>query len=172
LSSSVKTTGAGVVMIVAGFWMRSHFEPYVQVCQSGLGGLVQDFSQTASSNCSSAQHAVEAAPWLIGIGFVLAIGGVLAMVGVLAGLGVALSGTKRGPAAGTGPGATRAGTAGAGRTSAAASGPASTAGAGAGAGAGASAGAKPQQAPSSAVRPEPGPGAAATPRRETAQPPR
>ncbi len=88
----MKTLGLGILMVVAGFWLKSHYQPVVQLCNTGFGGLAQAFSTRASENCSTAQSAVRAAPWLIGIGAALALGGVLALVGLLA----ALSPSKRG----------------------------------------------------------------------------
>lgn len=84
----MRTLGLGIVMVVAGFWLRSHYEPVVRVCNTGLGGFARALSTGADRNCSTAQDAVSAAPWLIGVGAALAIGAVLALAGVLAALGL------------------------------------------------------------------------------------
>lgn len=92
----MKTLGLGILMVIGGFWLKSHYEPVAQLCNTGFGGLAQAFSTTASRNCSTAQNAVKAAPWLIGAGFALAGGAVLAMAGFFAYLGLS---AKRGSSA-------------------------------------------------------------------------
>lgn len=84
----MKTLGLGILMVIGGFWLKSHYEPIAQVCNTGLGSLAQAFSSTANQDCSTAQNAVKAAPWLIGIGFTLAGGAVLAMLGFFTFIGL------------------------------------------------------------------------------------
>ena len=90
----MKTLAIGIAMIVGGFWLKSHYEPIVQMCNSGFGTFAQAVSSSANSDCSTASSAVTASPWLIGIGFVLAIGSGLAMLGLLTALGIDMKKTR------------------------------------------------------------------------------
>lgn len=91
----MKTLGLGILMIVGGFILKSHYQPVVELCNTGLGGFAQAISTQANENCSTAQDAVNAAPWLIGLGFALAIGSVLALLGILTALGLSKRGTAK-----------------------------------------------------------------------------
>ena len=90
----MKALGLGILMIVGGFWLKSHYEPVVQICNTGLGGFAQAISTRANENCSTAQNIVTAAPWLIGVGIAIAIGAVLVLLGFFAAFGLGKSRTK------------------------------------------------------------------------------
>ena len=76
----------GILMIIAGIWLKAHYDPVVQLCNSGFGGFAQALSSSATENCSSAQNAVDAAPWSIGIGIALVAGNLLMMAGLFGAL--------------------------------------------------------------------------------------
>ena len=103
----LKALGAGILMIIGGIVLRAHFEPAVQVCDSGFGAFAQALSTTANQDCSTTRDAVAAAPWLIGLGAVISAGSVLMLAGIIGSGG--MTSTKKSskrPAAGR-PGTVR-----------------------------------------------------------------
>jgi hypothetical protein len=79
----VKAIGAGIVLIVAGIWVRAHYAPIASLCRSGLGDFAQALSSTAHQNCSAAETAVTLSPWAIGLGAVLVAGSIVLLLGLM-----------------------------------------------------------------------------------------
>jgi hypothetical protein len=74
---------SGIVLIVAGIWVKAHYTPVAQLCASPVGGFAQMFSSGAQQDCTQIRTAVALAPWAIGVGVVIVIISLLFAVGVL-----------------------------------------------------------------------------------------
>jgi hypothetical protein len=74
---------SGIVLIVAGIWVKAHYTAAAQLCASPIGGFAQMFSSSAQQDCTQIRTAVALAPWAIGAGVVIVVISLLFVLGVL-----------------------------------------------------------------------------------------
>lgn len=82
--------GLGLLAVVGGVFLHSHFQPLAQVCQSGLGVLGQAVSSNAQTDCSL-DHGLAEFGTFMSIG-----GGVIVILTVLLVLVLVFDGYRQG----------------------------------------------------------------------------